>query len=158
MKKRSGARRAPASPRRGSRASERDSERRSGDFSKDPIFDPAELFDVIEHEESVHRVLDAMRQFVTRHDLRLLERGVAVYVRSARARNESIEKVLAGLETIADELERGGVPGFKERDTPLRGIVLRGVLLAYYGADTVRREADARTKRAEHRSRDVPAS
>ena len=124
---------------------------RSGNFSRDPVFDPSELFEVIAHEENVHRVLDAMREFIRRTDTNALERAVAIYVRSARARGEPIETVLATLQTVADELERDGAPGFQQRDTPLRHALLRGVLLAFYGADVVRREESARRERLERR-------
>lgn len=122
---------------------------RSGKFSSDPVFDPAELFDVLEHEENVNRVLDAMGEFRRHGDTQLFQRAVAVYVRSARARNEPVETVLGTLETIADELERDAQPGFTQRDTPMRHLVLRGVLLAFYGADVVRREERARRERAD---------
>jgi hypothetical protein len=124
---------------------------RSGDFSRDPVFDPTELFEVIAHDENVNRVLDAMHEFIRRNDTSALERAVAIYVRSARTRGEPIEAVLGTLQTVADDLERGGAPGFKERDTPLRHVLLRGVLLAFYGADVVRREESARRDRAERR-------
>jgi len=103
---------------------------RSGDFSQDPVFDPTELFEVIAHDDNVNRVLGAMGEFIRRNDTNALERAVAIYVRSARTRGESIETVLATLQTVADDLERGGAPGFKERDTPLRHVLLRGVAAA----------------------------
>jgi len=137
-----------------SRARNDAAERRSGDFSHDPTFDPAELFDVIEREESVDRVLAAMREFERRGQTELFERGVALYARSARARSEPVETVLGTLETIADELERDSQPGFADRATPLRRLVLRGVLLAFYGADVVRREDDARRGRVAQRDAD----
>jgi len=68
-----------------------------------------------------------------------------------QTRGEPIEAVLGTLQTVADDLERGGAPGFRERDTPLRHVLLRGVLLAFYGADVVRREESARRDRAEQR-------
>ena len=124
---------------------------RSGDFSQDPVFDPSELFEVIAHDDNVHRVLGAMREFIRRNDTGALERAVAIYVRSARTRGEPIETVLGTLQTVADDLERDAAPGFKQRDTPLRHVLLRGVLLAFYGADVVRREESARRDRAERR-------
>lgn len=124
---------------------------RSGDFSRDPVFDPAELFDVIAHDDNVHRVLDAMRAFIRRNDTSAFERAIAIYVRSARTRGEPIETVLATLETVADELERDASPGYKQRDTPLRHVLLRGVLLAFYGVDAVQREENARRGRVERR-------
>jgi len=124
----------------------------SGEFSRDPLFDPAEWFEVIEREQSKSRVLDAMRQFVRRADTSLFEKAVALYVRSARARGEGIEDVLGTLEAIADELEQDPKPGFAQRDTPLRRLVMRGVLLAFYGSDAVEDEAAARAERVERRT------
>lgn len=133
---------------------------RSGDFSRDPVFDPSELFEVIAQDENVNRVLAAMREFIRRNDTNALERAVAIYVRSARTRGEPIEAVLGTLQTVADDLERDSAPGFKQRDTPLRHVLLRGVLLAFYGADVVRREESARRDRAERRRApgETPAS
>lgn len=124
---------------------------RSGAFDQDPVQDPDELLEVIEREDNAHRVLAAMRQFIRRDDTAALERAVAVYVRSARARGEPIEVVLGTLQAVADELERDAAPGFRQRDTPLRNVLLRGVLLAFYGAETVQREASARRARVERR-------
>jgi len=125
---------------------------RSGRFSSDPVFDPDELFEVLRREDDTDRLIGAMREFRHRGDLHLFERAVAVYVRSARARGEPVETALAALEQIADELERDSTPGFTQRDTPLRHVVLRGVLLAFYGADAVRREESARQGRVDRRN------
>ena len=129
-----------------------DVDQRSGNFSQDPVFDPTELFEVVAHDDNVRRVLGAMREFIRRNDTRALERAVAIYVRSSRARGEPIEIVLGTLQTVADDLERNSTPGFSQRDTPLRHVLLRGVLLAFYGADAVEREETARRQRVEHRS------
>lgn len=129
---------------------------RSGKFSRDPLFDPAELFEVVRRQDDMNRVLAAMREFRDHGDFRLFERAVAVYVRSARARGEPVESVLAALEQFADELERDASPGFTQRDTPMRYVVLRGVLLAFYGADVVKREESARRDRIDRRNQDRP--
>jgi hypothetical protein len=129
----------------------RTSEQPSAEFSQDPILDPAELFDVLEREENIHRVLDSMREFHRIGDANLLAHAVAVFVRSSRARNEPIESVLGNLESLADELERNAQPGYSQRDTPMRHLVLRGVLLAFYGAETVQREEVARAARRTRR-------
>jgi hypothetical protein len=126
----------------------------SGEADQDSALDAGQLFDVIEREEDVSRVLEAMREFLRRAETPLLERAVAVYVRAARARREPVEVVLAALESLADELERDGTPGFAQRDTPMRHLVLRGVLLAFYGSGVVEREAAARDERVERRARE----
>jgi len=127
----------------------------SGAYSSDPILDPAELFDVLEREESRNRVLSAMREFHRLDDGQLFAHAVAVFVRSARARGDVIETVLGTLDAIADELERNAAPGFQERDTPMRNLVLRGVLLAFYGSATVEREKAARAERRARQRRDA---
>ncbi len=125
----------------------------SGDFSRDPTFDPNELFDVIGREDNSDRVFASMRQFIKRADASLFERAVAIFVRSARARGEPVEVVLATLEQLADELERDATPGFAGRDTSMRHLVMRGVLLAFYGSEVVEHEAAARAERVERRAR-----
>jgi hypothetical protein len=142
---------AQSEPAVGSGDDDQPSDQRSGDFSRDPVFDPSELFEVVARDDNVRRVLDAMREFIRRNDTSALERAVAIYVRSARARGEPIETVLGTLQTVANDLERDATPGFRQRDTPLRHVLLRGVLLAFYGADVVRREESARRGRVEHR-------
>jgi hypothetical protein len=129
-----------------------DTDPRSGNFSRDPVFDPAELFEVVAQDDNVRRVLAAMSEFIRRNDTNALERAVAIYVRSSRARGEPIETVLGTLQTVADDIERNSTPGFSQRDTPLRHVLLRGVLLAFYGADVVEREETARRERVEQRS------
>jgi hypothetical protein len=128
---------------------------RSGEFSHDPLFDPAELFLVLEQGEGTDRMLEAMREFVRRADVASLERAVALYARSARARGEPVEAVLAALESLADDAEGSGAPGFAQRDTPLRHAVMRRVLLAFYGP-VVRRGASARNRARRAHSADTP--
>jgi hypothetical protein len=82
-----------------------------------------------------------------------LARAIAVFVRSARTRGEPIERVLGTLESLADASEGRARGGYAERDTPLRKLALRGVLLAYYGEDAVQRESAARERRAVTRQR-----
>jgi hypothetical protein len=105
---------------------------RSGDFSQDPVFDPEQLFRVIGHEENVDRVSQAMRAFLARPDMATFEEAVAVFVRSARARGEPVERVLAVLIELAEQREGVALP-HDRTPTDLRGMVLRAVLLAFYG-------------------------
>jgi hypothetical protein len=105
---------------------------RSGDFSQDPTFDPEQLFRVIGQEENAERVSEAMRAFLARRDTDAFERAVAVFVRSARARGDPVERVLAVLIEFAEGREGTAYP-HDRTPTSLRTLVLRGVLLAYYG-------------------------
>jgi hypothetical protein len=118
---------------------------RSGDFSKDPAFDPEQLFRVIGGAESVDRITVAMRVFLDRGDAPTLARAVAVFVRSARARREPIERVLAVLIELAGEREGVAYP-HDLTPSDLRQLVLRGVLLAFYG-ETDEKERPTRGKR-----------
>lgn len=114
-----------------------DERRRSGDFSQDPTFDPEQLFSVIGREENAARVSEAMRAFAACGRQGAFEQAVALFVRSARARNEPIEQVLAVLIELATDEEGVARPHDLER-SDLRQLVLRGVLLAYYGDSPVR--------------------
>jgi hypothetical protein len=134
------------------REPEGSSDARSGEFSRDPMFDPAELFAVLEQEQNVDAIVDAMQKFKHSGDPDLLARGVAVFARSARARGDSVEMVLGALQRIVDVLESRSQPGFPDRDTPLRQLVLRGVLMAFYGEEVVNREANARDRRLENQN------
>lgn len=105
---------------------------RSGDFSQDPTFEPDQLFQVIGREENVDRVTEAMRKFLDQGDVARFEQAVAVFVRSARARGEAVERVLAVLIELAEAREGVAYPHDWSL-TDLRWVVLRGVLLAFYG-------------------------
>jgi hypothetical protein len=134
---------------------------RSGDFSHDPAFDPEQLFDVISREENVDRVSEAMRAFLAHGDVARFERAVAIFVRSARARGEPVEQVLAVLIGLAEAREGAGYPHDWSL-TDLRLVVLRGVLLAFYGdtsvasrAPGVERRAGGERRRADGRAANV---
>ena len=105
---------------------------RSGDFSRDPALDPHERFEVISREDNARRVADAMRTFLKQGDVAHFEQAVAVFVRSARARSEPIERVLAVLIELAEAREGVAYPHDWSL-TDLRWVILRGVLLAFYG-------------------------
>ena len=105
---------------------------RSGDFSQDPAFDPDQLFEVVGHADSADRVAEAMRMFLKHGELARFEQAIAVFVRSARARQEPIERVLAVLIELAAAKEGVAYP-HDWTLTDLRWVVLRGVLLAFYG-------------------------
>lgn len=110
---------------------------RSGSFSRDPQFDPSELFEVLGEAANSERALEAMREFLQTGDVAHFERAVAVYVRSARARAVPIEQVLAALNRLSDAqvaryTQRGGTI---LQPSELQRHVVRGVLLAFYGDD-----------------------
>ena len=105
---------------------------RSGDFSRDPGFDPEQLFRVIERDDNVARVSEAMHAFLAHGDRDVFQQAIAIFVRSARARREPIERVLAVLIELAGQREGAAYPHDLEL-SELRRLVMRGVLLAFYG-------------------------
>lgn len=109
---------------------------RSGDFSHDPAFDPEQLFRVISCEENAEHVSQAMHTFLANGDVSRFEQAVAVFVRSARARGEAVERVLAVLIGLAEAREGTAYP-HDWTLTDLRLLVLRGVLLTFYGETSV---------------------
>jgi hypothetical protein len=129
---------------------------RSGDFSLDPSFDPEHVFDVIRDEENEERVSAAMRAFVARGDASAFARAVAVFVRSANAQGQPIERVLAVLNGLADEREGQPYP-HDWQPSELRRLVLRGVLIAFFGKEAVTEEARSQNLRrdAARRAADV---
>ena len=120
---------------------------RSGDFSQDPAFDPEQLFLVISREENAERVSQAMRAFLANQDVPRFEQAVAVFVRSARARGDPVERVLAVLIELAEAREGTALPHDVSL-TDLRLVILRGVLLAFYGDTTVQRREPGVERRA----------
>lgn len=125
----------------------RDGGLRSGDFSSDPRFDPEARFEAVANAENEGQVSEAMRAFVQHADPDHFARAVAVYVRSARSRKASVEEVLGVLNRLAVRHE-GSRFGAEDERTELRTLMLRGVLLAFYGADAVMRDEQRRARRA----------
>lgn len=123
---------------------------RSGDFSQDPAFDPEQLFRVVSSEENSERVSDAMRAFLTNRDVPRFEQAVAIFVRSARARDEPIERVLAVLIQLAETSEGAGYP-HDWTLTDLRLVLLCGVLLAFYGDTSVAQREEGVERRSGER-------
>ena len=92
--------------------------------------------EVIGREENAERVSEAMRAFVASGDIPRFEQAVAVFVRAARTRGEPVERVLAVLIELAEAREGAAYP-HDWTLTDLRLVVLRGVLLAFYGDTSV---------------------
>jgi hypothetical protein len=103
------------------------------------------------------RIAAAMREFLDRADAPAFERSVAEFVHTARDQNLPIERVVADLEALADIVERNRLNGnvILER-TELRQLMLRGVLLAFYGTapmeHTESRQRERRRKIGARRS------
>ena len=96
----------------------------------------------------------AMRDFLSDGNAERFEQAVAEFVRGARSRGVSVEQVVASLEAIADTEETSRMSGSVVLDrTRLRRVLLRGVLLAFYGIDVVHREEGALQDRRSQRRR-----
>jgi hypothetical protein len=94
-----------------------------------------------------------MRAFLANGDVPRFEQAVAVFVRSARARGEPVERVLAVLIELAKARDE---PAYSHdwTLTDLRRLILRGVLLAFYGdasprASEVERRGSGERRRAD---------
>ena len=121
----------------------------------DPGLEPEQLFEVISREDNAERVSRAMRTFLAHHDVPRFEQAVALFVRSARARGEPVERVLALLIELAEAREGAAYP-HDWTLTDLRVVVLRGVLLTFYGDSAVasRRPGVERRARGDRRRAD----
>lgn len=103
---------------------------RSGDFSGDHRFDPEAVFEVVAEAESAEQAASAMRVFIARGDADALSQAIAIYTRSARARGQTVEKILAELNVLSAR-ERGRYDhdrGKLLEPTELKKLVLRSVL------------------------------
>lgn len=96
------------------------------------------------------RMAGAMRAFLENGDAAAFEQNVVEFVHTARDREVPVERVVGDLEALADGIERNRLDGtvILER-TELRRLLLRGVLVAFYGAEPVARgESLERERRA----------
>ena len=105
---------------------------RSGEYSADKRFDPESLFEVVASSESAERAAEAMRAFNQQNDRAVLQEAIAVYARSARARGQRIENILAELNKLSHE-QQGRYSHDGELLTPseMKKLVLRTVLEAF---------------------------
>ena len=101
---------------------------RSGEFSVDRRFDPESLFEVVAQAESAEQAAEAMREFIARGDRERLTEAVAIYTRSARARGQTMENILAELNTLsARHHGRYNHDGKLLEPSELKKLVLRAV-------------------------------
>ena len=126
---------------------------RSGDFSADPVFDPNETFDAVESAQSERDMSTAVGRFLDAGNHDRFARAVAVFVRAARARRQPVESVLAVLNQIAIDHEGRPQVGAEAHPTELRTLILKGVLLAFYGNEE-RRGTEERRRTHDRRKQD----
>lgn len=110
---------------------------RSGDFSQDPHFDVDEQFEVISAATSAEQAAAAMRQFLASGNEEQFAKAIAIYVRSAHARGEPIERVLATINEVVEGAEGAATIGSEREPSRMRQLVLRGLLLSFYGWNAV---------------------
>ena len=109
---------------------------RSGEYSTDGRFDPNELFDVIASATSSAQASSAISEFILKGEPETLKQAIAVYVRSARARGQSVENVLGELNVITDKHQgRYQTSGKLLEPSELKKLMLQAVLEGFVGED-----------------------
>lgn len=109
---------------------------------------PAELYQRITAPENASRAVEAMKTFLRDDNEAAFSEAVALYVASARYRQEPIETVVGTLCTLCENLEGPGKNG-ETFMTPSRmhELLFTGVLKAFYGMAAVERARGARAQR-----------
>ena len=109
---------------------------------------PPEVYEHITASENTEQAVAAMKVFLIQGDEEAFEYAVAVYVASARTRQEPIERVVGALCLLASDLEG---PRFENdirlHPTRMHELLFAGVLRAFYGDPAVLRAVGARAQR-----------
>ena len=109
---------------------------------------PSELFKHLTAPQNTENAVNAMRLFLREADEEQFEFAVAVYVASARLRDEPIQTVMSALCTIASDLEGPSIgDGFSLKPTRLHQLIFAGILRAFYGDAVVERAIGASAQR-----------
>jgi hypothetical protein len=104
--------------------------------------------DLLLNPPNTATALEAMQSFIAEGDKGAFKHAVALYVKSARARNESIETVLGVLCTLATDLEGPRVAdGVLMHPTTMHELIFAGILRAYFGTVAVERGIGASSQR-----------
>ena len=107
-----------------------------------------ELYQRITAPENTSNAVDAMREFLRAGNETQFETAVALYVASARFRQEPIEQVVSALCLLAEDLE--GARDKTEvilRPTRMHELIFTGILRAFYGELAVERARGASAQR-----------
>ena len=109
---------------------------------------PPDIYEHITASENTEQAVAAMKLFLLQGDEEAFEYAVAVYVASARTRQEPVERVVAALCLLASDLEGPR----SENDillnpTRMHELLFAGVLRAFYGDPAVLRAIGARAQR-----------
>lgn len=109
---------------------------------------PPESYEHLTAPENTAKAVEAMQSFLIQGDERTFKYAVAVYVASARHRNEPIEKVVGALSVLAESLEGPRRAG--ERllgSTSMHELIFNGIMRAFYGDVAVDRGMGASAQR-----------
>jgi hypothetical protein len=117
---------------------------------------PLESYERITAHENITHAIEAMQVFIRKGDVAKFEYEVALYVASARYRQEPIEKVTGALCTLAENLE--GPKGEAEillHPSQMHAMIFNGILRAFYGDVAVDRAFGAQAQRKADASQHV---
>jgi hypothetical protein len=108
----------------------------------------AELYQRITAPENTSNAIDAMKSFLRDDNEAAFSNAVALYVASARYRQEPIETVTGALCTLCEILEGPRKTGEKfMAPSRMHELLFTGVLKAFYGVVEVERARGARAQR-----------
>ncbi|HUQ99530.1 MAG TPA: hypothetical protein VM166_08750 [Gemmatimonadaceae bacterium] len=109
---------------------------------------PSSAFEAITAPENTTQAVAAMQSFLLAGDEAAFEYAVAVYVASARHRNEPIEIVTGALCVLAGEMEGPRQENdLIMRPTRMHQLLFNGILRAFYGDVAVDRAIGATAQR-----------
>jgi hypothetical protein len=117
---------------------------------------PLESYERITAHGNITHAIEAMQAFIRKGDVSKFEYAVALYVASARNRQEPIEKVTGALCALAENLE--GPKGEAEilaHPSRMHELIFNGILRAFYGVVAVERADGARAQRKADASQHV---
>ena len=109
---------------------------------------PAAVYEHLTAAENHEQAVAAMQIFVRQGDEEAFEYAVAIYVASARSREDPIERVASTLCLLAANLE--GPRSEKDTlvgPTRMHQLIFSGILRAFYGDAAVLRAVGARAQR-----------
>jgi hypothetical protein len=116
------------------------------------------VYQTITASDNISNAIGAMQAFVREGDEEKFATAVALYVASARFRQEPIEQVVGALCRLVEEIEgpkRDSEPILKP--SRMHELVFTGILKAFYGDIAVERSRGARAQRKadapQHRER-----
>lgn len=109
---------------------------------------PPELYKDLTAPDNTARAVEAMRVFLLRGDESAFEDAIALYVASARHRNEEIETLTGALCQVAESLEGPRQEGLVlHGPTRMHALIFSGILRAFFGDVAVDRELGSQAQR-----------